>query len=166
MSNQQWDDDDYDQQSGGELRKQYEKALKQLKAITTERDSLLAAKAQESASKSLVAKGYPPSVARFAAADGIDLTDEGALSKWLDDNKTVFAPTPNTQADDTNVSSTDAPVDDPEFRDEVESAFAAIQRVHSAGSSDMRNKYEATFGSLSADASPEEVLAAFNKAGL
>jgi hypothetical protein len=160
-----WDDndDDFTGQSGSELRKQYEKALKKLKAIESERDALVAEKAQASASQALQAKGYNPSVARFAAADGVNLGDEAALQKWLDDNKDVFKPVA-TQSTEEQVA--DEPVDEPAFTGDVENAFAAMQRVHSTGSNDLRNKYEAAMAGLKDDASPEEVAALFREKGL
>ncbi len=158
----EWTHDD--EPTGSELRKMYEKALKELKAVKSERDGLVQEKATASASQALQAKGYNPSVARFAAADGIDLTDEASLSKWLDDNKDVFKPTA-TQPESSNEDDPNPPAD-PAFTGDVVDAFAAVQRVHSAGTSDLRNKYESAMASLPEDASPQQVAAHFRAQGL
>jgi hypothetical protein len=157
MSTNEWDNDDL---SGSDLCNMYEKALKKLKAVESERDTLIHDKAQASASETLVAKGYKPAVARLAIKDGVDLSDEKALDTWLTDNGDLFAKPEATQP----VADGDqppAPVQDAAPPEGLESTFQSISRIHSAASTAHVNAFERALASIPEDATPAQVRAAF-----
>lgn len=162
-------DDEYGQNenSGGSLRTLYEQALKDLKVAKDETATLKEQIGKAKASEVLTAKGYNPTIVKFAAADGIDLSDEKAIDKWLADNAEVFKPAA-TQSDapaDAEVTVADEGPD-PAMVTGVESAYSAMSRIHSTASPAVANKYQATLAGLPDDASPEQVLEVMRAAGL
>lgn len=84
-----FDDDNDDQQSGGALRDQLEKALKQLKAAQEENARLNASVKTVTLENILRDKQVPANIARWMKRDEIEPTPE-AVDKWIAENGDDF----------------------------------------------------------------------------
>lgn len=166
MSDNEYNDDyeDYDNTGGG-LRAQLEKVLKENRTLKSENATFKSEVATQLASKALTQKGYPPAVARLAVSDGVDVSDEKALDKWLADNGDLFV-RPAPQPVEGEQPEATAEQQQQPIPDGVESTFGAINRIHATSQPGLTNKYDTATAALSKDATPEEVLAAYRAAGL
>lgn len=97
MSYDDYSDDD--QQSGGALRAQLEKALKDLKAAQEENTKLSANVKSVTLENLLRDKQVPPNIQRWMKRDGVEPTGE-AVDKWIAENGEDFGYKPgSTQTD-------------------------------------------------------------------
>lgn len=154
-----WNDDldnDDNNSGGGALRGQLEEALKKLKAAETRAAKAERQIAVSTVSTSLKDKGYKESAAKFAALDGVDLSDEGALTKWLENDGQDFKLPESDQSHESGV------VDPPDDSHEELAQFNNnADRLRNSASPADQNRYIAALKSLPADATPEQVDAAF-----
>ena len=92
MSNYDYEDDDFDTDSGNDLVKQLRKATKQkdkeLAELKAQYENLSKAQRERAIKDVLEARGVNGKVAKFIPQD-LDPTEE-SLSKWLEDNADVF----------------------------------------------------------------------------
>jgi hypothetical protein len=95
MSYDAYDDDDQ-QQSGGALRAQLEKALKDLKAVQEENAKLSANVKTATLENLLRDKQVPPNIQRWMKRDGVEPTAE-AVDKWIAENGEDFGYKPGVQ---------------------------------------------------------------------
>lgn len=164
MSDNWFNDDENDAQEngGGGLRKQLEDALKRLKDAEKRAATAENKLAVTTASSNLKEKGYKPTAAKYAALDGVDVTDAEALEKWLTDNGDDFKVSDSAQSDN----------DDEQQQVEVENDATQVAgsqiaaQLRAVASPADVNKYEAALKTLPKDASGEETLAHFRAAGL
>ena len=91
-------DDDNEQQSGGALRAQLEKALKDLAAAKEENSKLSTAVKSATLETVLRDKGIPPKIQRWLKRDDVEPTAE-AVDKWLAENGEDFGYTPGSSAE-------------------------------------------------------------------
>lgn len=169
--NNYWDNDDNDNDdgSGKGLRAQLEKALADLKksdarAVAAERKVAVI-----DAGKFLESKGRSPKLARFAANDGVDISDSKALEKWLDENGSDFADSQTSEQTDLEAQVTDTGEQDLEADEAAKAAAAAQVRLtglHNQASPETLTKFQLAEKNLSEDASPEQVLKEFRASGL
>lgn len=152
------DDSEHDDTNsgGGALRGQLEEALKKLKAAEARAAKAERQVAVSTVSASLKDKGYKESAAKFAALDGVDLNNEAALNEWLEKDGADFKlPT----SEQTHAEETPGVVDE---ADEAAISYASnSDRLRSTASPADQNRYIAALKSLPADATPEQVDAAF-----
>jgi hypothetical protein len=92
MSNYDYEDDDFDTDSGNDLVKQLRKANKQkekeLAEIKAQFDNLSKAQRERAIKDALASRGVNTKIASFIPQD-IDPTEE-SVSKWLEDYSDVF----------------------------------------------------------------------------
>jgi hypothetical protein len=92
MSNYDYDDDDFDTDSGNDLVKQLRKATKQkdkeLAELKAQYESLSKAQRERAIKDALASRGVNSKIASFIPQD-IDPTEE-SVSKWLEDYADVF----------------------------------------------------------------------------
>ena len=93
-----FDDDDNEQQSGGALRAQLEKALKDLKAVQDENAKLSASVKSATLETVLRDKGIPPKIQRWLKRDDVEPTAD-AVDKWLAENGEDFGWKPRSSAE-------------------------------------------------------------------
>ena len=101
MSNYDYEDDDFDTDSGNDLVKQLRKATKQkdkeLAELKAQYEGLAKAQRERAIKDALASRGVNTKIASFIPQD-IDPTEE-SVSKWLEDYADVFgAPQAATQA--------------------------------------------------------------------
>jgi hypothetical protein len=101
MSNYDYEDDDFDTDSGNDLVKQLRKATKQkdkeLAELKAQFDNLSKANRERAIKDALASRGVNSKIASFIPQD-IDPTEE-SVSKWLEDYADVFGyQQPETQA--------------------------------------------------------------------
>lgn len=155
MSDYGYDDEYSDDNSGGSLRKQLEKALAANKSLQQETATLKSQIAQKTASEALAAKGYAPAVARLAAKDGVDLSNEKALDDWLAENSELFAK-PEPQQTQSNEGQNEPDQPNPLHR-EVEAAYRNIADINAAASPATVNAMKAALDAIPEDATKEQV---------
>ena len=98
MSNNDWDDEnDQETPRMRDLRQQIEKLSKSAKEAEARAAAAESKLTEVRLSDVLKAKGVNPKAARFIVSDGVDASDETALTSWLDENKDLF-PTTTTEA--------------------------------------------------------------------
>ena len=92
MSNYDYEDDDFDTDSGNDLVKQLRKATKQkdkeLAELKAQYESLSKAQRERAIKDALASRGVNSKIASFIPQD-IDPTEE-SVSKWLEDYSDVF----------------------------------------------------------------------------
>lgn len=150
-------DPEYDQNdnSGGSLRKQLEKALKANQALQDEASSLKSQIAQSKATEVLTAKGYPPAVARLAIKDGVDLSNEKALENWLTENGDLFAkPEPNQN---TVEGADQEPVVEDKMPEGIASTYGRVGALHAAATPAEVNRFQAALAGIPKDATGAQV---------
>lgn len=158
MNNWNEDPEDNGNGSGGDLRAQLEKSLKENAALKKEVATTKQQLAVNTVSASLKDKGYKESAAKFAALDGIDLGNEEALTKWLESDGADFKLPESEQSQEAGGEEQQtAPVIDPEIIQFANNA----DHLRSSASPAEQNKFLAALKSLPEDATPEQVDAAF-----
>lgn len=96
-------DDNEQPQSGGALRAQLEKALKDLKAAQEENTKLSASVKSVTLENLLRDKNVPPNIQRWMKRDGVEPTSD-AVDKWISENGEDFGYKPGqAQTDSASV---------------------------------------------------------------
>lgn len=159
-----WNDDDElfgnGNPDGSSLRAYAEKMAAKVKALETENGQLKGQITEKNAVDVLSAKGYPAAVARLAIKDGVDASNEKAVEKWLTDNGDLFV------KPEANQSQQQTEGDEPSGEQEappvgVQSVFGALNNIHAAASPALVTAFDRATASLPADATPEQVIAAY-----
>lgn len=158
MPEQDWEDHEDDTDLVKNLRKQIRESGKKL---TEAEDRAAAAEGKltvNSLAETLTAKGVNPKAAKWLVKDGVDASDEKAVTEWLEENSDLFP----AKAPESETSAEDPTGPDAE-------TVAGHQRV--SGTSFLQrpadmNKVEEINRRLPENATPEQVLAEFRKAGV
>lgn len=107
---------------GGKLRKMYEDALKEKKALAEKVAALEAKERTQTVEKFFSEKGLNPKLAKFVSDE--DAADPARLDAWVKDNAELFG-TPNPPVEETGGESS-VPA-------EAQAAHSAIQNVSANG---------------------------------
>lgn len=159
-----WADDDDSGQSdtGGNLRSQLETALAKIKTLEKQKAATDGKLAQITASKVLKDKGYKPDeTSKWAAKDGVDLGDEAALDKWLTENESLLVGFKSEQVGESSDSPQEQVVPDPLANPELVNNQSVLSQLHAQAQPADANKYVTASAGLPANATPEQVRAAF-----
>lgn len=161
MSNNEWDDDENGQETPRmrDLRQQIDKLSKSAKEAEARAAAAESKLTEVRLSDVLKAKGVNPKAARFIVSDGVDASDETALTSWLDENKDLFpaaAPEATAQAQEAQQAVPDEVVNSYQ-------QFAGLPQLQRPA--DMNKLVEAE-RSLPANATKQQVAEHFRQQGL
>jgi len=156
-----WEDQEDDTPLVAQLRKQ-------IKALTKEKTEALDGKAAaegkltEYTLKSTLADkvSNPDRAAKFLAKDGVDTSDEAAVSAWLEENSDLFPAKQTAEANPAEAEQQDGP--DEETVRGYE-AFTHLNHINRPADS---SALDAALRSLPDNATPEQVAAVMRKAGV
>jgi hypothetical protein len=155
-----WEDQDDDTPLVQQLRKQIrdkDKKLTDAEARSTAAEGKLT---EISLTAALTAKGVNPKAARFIVKDGVDASDETALSAWLDENSDLFPAAAPEAADPPEAGDGDG------TSAEMAEGYQQMANVQGIGRPADMNKLTEVNRTLPDNATPDEVFAAYKKAGI
>lgn len=172
-----YDFDESGENTAGGLRKLYEDALKAKKTAEQEAAAAKRDLAVHVTQGVLKEKGFKESAASWAAKDGVDLSDEAALTKWLEGPGQDFKlpesdpqEVPNTTEGDgtqvqqpANTQTNGQPVFGSSH---VQAHNDVMAQLRAEASPATVSKFEQVANSLPADATAAQVDAAYRAAGL
>lgn len=161
-----WDEDELGSTDGGKLRKMLEKALEDNKELKKQYEEVVAKQTETDAVSILAGKGFPAVAARLAIADGVNLSDEKALEKWITENGDQFAKPDTNQNQQQQVEQTNQEQQQQQIPDGVQQTFGALNGLHAAATPALVSEYDRIMASIPADATKEQVAAAFKGSGL
>lgn len=138
------------------LRDAYKQLKKQYTTATAERDDFKSKWESKSASDALAGYGFKNSkrVSRDLIADGVDLSDTDAVKAWVAENGDDYAKGEGAQVQQTEDQSAEA-----QQRETIQDAAAQLRPTGG-------DKMQAAAAEIPADATPEQVLAIFQKHGI
>lgn len=120
------DENDFDGQDGGALRKQLEKVLADNKALSEKLTAFEMRERTSAVEKALSEKGLNPKLARFVSAE--EGSDPAKLDAWIKDNADLFGPAQPAEG-----AGTTEPQGKPSVPQEAATAYNAIQKVSENG---------------------------------
>ena len=164
MSNNEWDDLETGEETPRmkDLRKQIDQLSKSLKDAEAGRAAAESKLTVASLSDALKAKGVNPKAARFIVSDGVDASDETALTNWLEENKELF---PSSMTEATAQQEAQQP-QQPAVDGDVVSNYQQLTGLPALQRPADMNKLVEAERTLPDNATPEQVAKRFRAQGL
>lgn len=154
-----WEDQEDDTQLVRDLRNQ----LKTSNKRATEAEARSAAAegklTEHSLTAILSAKGVNPKAARFIVKDGVDASSEAAVTEWLEENSDLF---PAQAPAEANTPEPEAQAVD----DETIQGYRQMAGTNMLQRPADISRFDEVNRTLPADATPEQIDAAFRAAGI